>query len=83
MSVVYRVVLTDDSGYSNILAEFPTKEQAQRFIEKVKQYIWHPENVKLDIEEVPYDWLGFVAVGIPIAAAVVLYVLYRLGVLRF
>jgi hypothetical protein len=37
----------------------------------------------LDIEEVPYDWLGLVAVGIPVVAAVVLYVLYRLGVLKF
>jgi len=82
--VTYRVLITDEYGYTDVLADgFETREQAQRFIDEVKKYIWHPENVKLDIEEVPYDLTSLIAVGIPVIAAVVLYVLYRLGVLRF
>ena len=82
--MTYRVLITDEYGYTDVLADgFETREQAQRFIDEVKKYIWHPENVKLDIEEVPYDLTSLIAVGIPVIAAVVLYVLYRLGVLRF
>jgi len=82
--VTYRVLITDEYGYTDVLADgFETREQAQRFVDEVRRYIWHPENVKLDIEEVPYDLTSLIAVGIPVIAAVVLYVLYRLGVLRF
>ncbi len=82
--MTYRVLITDEYGYTDVLADgFETREQAQRFIDEVKKYIWHPENVKLEIVEVPYDLTSLIAVGIPVIAAVVLYVLYRLGVLRF
>ena len=82
--MTYRVLITDEYGYTDVLADgFETREQAQRFVDEVRKYIWHPENVKLDIEEVPYDITSLIAVGIPVMVAVVLFALYRFGVLRF
>ena len=82
--MTYRVLITDEYGYTDVLADgFETRERAQRFVDEVRKYIWHPENVKLDIEEVPYDLTSLIAVGVPVIVAVVLYALYRFGVLRF
>jgi hypothetical protein len=58
-AVTYRVLITDEYGHTDVLADgFATREHAERFMNGVKRYICHPENVRLSIEEVPYDRLN-------------------------
>ena len=52
-AVTYRVLITDEYGYTDVLADgFATREHAERFMNDVKRYLYHPENVRLSIEEV-------------------------------
>jgi len=81
--MTYRVLITDEYGYTDVFADgFATREQAERFINEVRRYLWHPENVKLDIEEEPYDWLNLLAVGIPLIGIAIVGILYGIGALR-
>ena len=57
--MTYRVLITDEYEYTDVPADgFATREQAEKFAKDIKGYMWHPENVRLSIEEVPYDWLN-------------------------
>ena len=49
--VMYRVVAVGKWGTRDVVAEFPTREQAERYVAKVKEI--DPEAV-LEIEEVKY-----------------------------
>jgi len=51
--MTYRVLITDEYGYTDVPADgFATREQAEKFAKDIKGYMWHPENVRLSIEEV-------------------------------
>jgi len=81
--VTYRVLITDEYGYTDVLADgFDTKEQAEKFAKDIKGYMWHPQDVKLSIEEEPYDWLNLFLIGVPIIGAAAIALLYGLGALK-